>query len=92
MLASGTGLNSLVPRHFGGGGKKGPGTHCLLMLCYPKNLRASGIIVYLSELELAPIYKKPGTWPVYSLCMLKSAPYSLVLPASLYTSQVLKIV
>ena len=32
----------------GGGEEKRPGTHCLHMLRYPKNLRISDTIVYLS--------------------------------------------
>ncbi len=36
---------SLVPRPFEGE-EKGPGTHCLRMLRYPKNLRGSDTIVF----------------------------------------------
>ena len=37
---------SLVPRPFEKEEEKGPGTHCLRMLRYPKNLRGSDTIVY----------------------------------------------
>ena len=38
--------SSLVPRPFKEEEEKGPGTHCLHMLWYPKNLRGSDTIVY----------------------------------------------
>ena len=46
MLAlEATPTTSLVPRPFEGE-EKGPGTHCLRMLRYPKNLKGSDTIVF----------------------------------------------
>ena len=39
-------VGSLVPRPFEEEEEKGPGTHCLRMLRYPKNLRRSDTTVY----------------------------------------------
>ena len=51
--------SSLVPRPFEEEEEKGPGTHCLRMLRYPKNLRESDTIAYF--LVYLP-------FDLYSLC------------------------
>jgi len=36
-------MTSLIPRHEGGGGERGPGTHCLYMCLIPTEFRGDRV-------------------------------------------------
>ena len=80
-------LTSLVPRPFEEE-EKGPGTHCLCLLRYPKNLGGLDTIVnYSASLIRIPVCDIIVHLPFELLCACASYPQSVFLPTCMYTIQ-----